>query len=245
MESITIKELDGVTPEYQNLLDKANRLDFSTIANSNCLIPVGTDQQGVPIFLINAVNLPTMDKMEEFLIYFIKTLEPVVVSNNYSLIYSHALIKQESTPDRNWLTNVYKMLPRNFKKNLKTLYILHPSTWIKFLFMAMSPFLSEKVWNKVSYLDYIQEIPGILDRNAILSKIPQSVKDYDNGLLENPEITEKVVTSMDTLGKELLSVFGSSFNLFSSVDPTKWQSAMNGSNERSAYYKSNYNDDDD
>ncbi|EGC39001.1 hypothetical protein DICPUDRAFT_93698 [Dictyostelium purpureum] len=225
--AIPIEEMEGITPEYQRLMEKSNSVDFSWIVENNCFVQVGTDQEGVPVFLANASKFPNIDQLETLIIYIIKTLEPIVTGNRYSIVYSHALLKQESTPEKSWLNQIYQMLPRNYKKNLKNLYILHPSGWLKFLLLAMSPFLSEKFWNKVEYLDYIQEIPGILERNLIKSKLPEEVKEYDENLLETPEVTERVVTSMDTLGKEFLSTFSSSFGFFSSVDPSKWTSNPN------------------
>ncbi|KAN0034269.1 hypothetical protein ACTFIV_000762 [Dictyostelium citrinum] len=219
---IPISEMEGITPEYQRLMDKSNSVDFKWIVDNNIFVQVGCDMEGVPVFLLNASNFPPTSQIEPLLIYILKTLEPIVTGNRYTLLYSHALLKQESTPDKSWLNTLYQMLPRNYKKNLKNLYILHPSGWLKILLLAMSPFLSEKFWSKVEYLDYIQEIPGVLERSNIISKLPQSVKDYDKGLLETPEVTEQVVSGMDTLGKEYLSSFASSFNFFSSTNPSSW-----------------------
>ncbi|KAK5576066.1 hypothetical protein RB653_007204 [Dictyostelium firmibasis] len=219
---IPISEMEGITPEYQRLMDKSNSVDFKWIVDNNIFVQVGCDLEGVPVFLLNAANFPPTTQIEPLIIYILKTLEPIVTCNRYTLIYSHALLKQESTPDKSWLNTFYQMLPRNYKKNLKNLYILHPSGWLKILLLAMSPFLSEKFWSKVEYLDYIQEIPGVLERSNIISKLPQSVKDYDKGLLETPEVTEQVVSGMDTLGKEYLSSFASSFNFFSATNPSSW-----------------------
>eukprot|EP01132_Coremiostelium_polycephalum_P005526 gene5526-6884_t len=218
---IPIKEMEMVTPEYKALMEKAVTVDYTPIINSNCFLPVGMDEDGTPVFLIIGSNLPTTKSdMEILLMYMIKTLEPIVTGNLFTLVYCHSLLKQESTPERSWLTSIYHMLPRNYKKNMKHLYIIHPTTWLRVLFFAMSPFLSEKVWGKIEYLDYLQELPIELDRSLILSKIPQQVKEYDESLLAEPEITEKVITSMDTLGKELLSSLHSPY--FSSFDPNSW-----------------------
>eukprot|EP01133_Synstelium_polycarpum_P006105 gene6105-7072_t len=224
--SIPIVEMEGVTEEYKTMMEKAETEDFSDIAQLECFIPVGVDEQEAPVFLILGERLPiTKAGLDKLLMYICKTLEPIVTGRHYTLLYAHTLIKPESTPDRTWLLNTYQMIPRNFKKNLKHFYIIHPTTWLRVLFMAMSPFLSEKTWRtKIQYIDYLQEIPDDLDRNLINSMIPDSVRDYDDKLLEEPEVAEKVMSSMETLGREMLSSFASPFNIFSSVDPGRWSS---------------------
>lgn len=45
-----------------------------------------------------------------------------------------------------------------YKKNLKQLYIVHPTVWIKMTFRLFKPFLSNKFWKK---LIYIEQTAGI------------------------------------------------------------------------------------
>ncbi|KYQ88574.1 hypothetical protein DLAC_11307 [Tieghemostelium lacteum] len=225
MQDINIRDLDGVTPQYQGLVDKSKTYDFTAVQEANIFVSLGKNSEDVPMFLLNACNFPNIKDIDLVLMYIIKVLEPIVISGPYILFYSHALLKQECCPDRNWITQTYEILPRNYKKNLKSIYILHPSSWLKFLFLAMSPFLSEKVWNKIEYLDYIQEIPNYYNKEYIVSLIPKAVKDHDEELLETPELTERVVDTLDTLGKELLSTFSTTFNLFAPTqNPSNWSS---------------------
>ncbi|EFA78362.1 hypothetical protein PPL_09013 [Heterostelium album PN500] len=246
--SILITELEDVTPQYKEMMDRAKVEDFSDIEQSQCFIPVGCDTDGSPVYLIIATNLPIgKEGLEKLLKYICLTLEPIVKGSQYTLVYSHHLLRNESTPEKSWLTSTYQMLPRkyvclnyiygynynylnvnlilistfSFKKNLKHFYIIHPSTWLRVMFMAMSPFLSEKVWrNKLAYIDYIQELPDTLDRALIKSKLPEAVREYDEELLGKPEVAEQVMSTMESLGKELLSAFATPSLL--GGDPAKW-----------------------
>lgn len=57
-----------------------------------------------------------------------------------------------------WLKGVYDMLPRKYKKNLKKLYILHPTFWVKSFFFFVRPFISSKFWRKVEYVKSANEV---------------------------------------------------------------------------------------
>ncbi|EGG17390.1 hypothetical protein DFA_08385 [Cavenderia fasciculata] len=244
--TIGVSELEGVTDAYKELMEKASAQDFGDIAQSGCFIPVGLDEQSHPVYLVLANKLPLgISGLDKMMSYMCKTLEPLVTGGHYSIIYSHHGLAQESTPDRAWLLKTYQLLPRNYKKNLKHFYILHPSTWLKVLFMMMSPFLSEKVWrHKVVYLDYLQELPDTLDRALIKSKIPHIVKEHDKQLLAQPEVAETVMSSMEVLGKELMSSFATPFSVFGGTDPSKWDNAY-GDNYKSSYSTTNNQNDSD
>jgi Rho GTPase-activating protein 1 len=44
----------------------------------------------------------------------------------------------EHRPTYGWMIKAYKALTRKYKKNIKKLYIVHPSAWFKILLWLMS-----------------------------------------------------------------------------------------------------------
>lgn len=47
----------------------------------------------------------------------------------------------EHKPEYKWMLKAYKELSRKYKKNIKKLFILHPSLWFKILLWIMSKLL--------------------------------------------------------------------------------------------------------
>ena len=93
------------------------------------------------------------------------------------MVYFHHGLKNDSQPSFNWLAKVYKMLDRNFKKNLKALYVVHPSTFFKLLWQFIKPLISSKFLKKVNYCNTLNELAKFIDLNDL--KIPPEVKSYD------------------------------------------------------------------
>jgi hypothetical protein len=55
-------------------------------------------------------------------------------------------------PSIGWLRRAYALLDRAYKKNLKQLYVVDASRWLRVLFALTRPFISPKFWRKVQYL---------------------------------------------------------------------------------------------
>jgi len=121
----------------------------------------GSDKMGRPIILVSACKLPDSSEIlheKEFFLnqqHFFDTLLEVLSSTldqyveaEYTLVYLHHGLKSTSQPSFQWLAKVYKMLDRKFKKNLKALFIVHPTTLVKVLWNFISPLTSSKVKRK-------------------------------------------------------------------------------------------------
>jgi Rho GTPase-activating protein 8 len=105
------------------------------------------------------------------------TLERYVESE-YTLVYLHYGLQSSRQPSYKWLVNVYKMLDRKYKKNLKALFIVHPTFLIKILWKLFKPLISTKFYKKVTYCATLNELDNYMDLNNLT--IPQTVKDYDS-----------------------------------------------------------------
>lgn len=89
--------------------------------------------------------------------YIIKQMEPYV-QNDYVIIYFHQGLKDDNKPSIQFLWNSYKELDRNFRKNLKKLYVVHPTLTIRLIWNFFKPFISEKFKNKLIYMSSLDEL---------------------------------------------------------------------------------------
>ncbi|KAA0194171.1 Rho GTPase-activating protein 8 [Fasciolopsis buskii] len=70
----------------------------------------------------------------------------------------------------------------SFRKNLKALFIVHPTTGIKVLWALFKPFISSKMTRKVIYVEHLKELEEYLFLNQL--PIPHRVLEYDKLLMQ-------------------------------------------------------------
>ncbi|CAH8632046.1 unnamed protein product [Schistosoma curassoni] len=116
--------------------------DYPDISRLGVLQGAGDDKLGRKIIVFSACRLPAADLIDHqhLLMYITKTLEQYV-SIDYVLIYFHFGLTNKNRPKFKWLVQAYRTFGRNFRKNLKTLYIVHPTTGIKILWTLFRPFI--------------------------------------------------------------------------------------------------------
>ena len=137
---------------------------------------IGTDKNGQPIIAIYACRLPERKNLNTniFIDFIIKTMEQYV-QNDYVISYFHQGLKDNSKPSFTFLWNSYKELDRNFKKNLKQLYVVHPTTFIKMVWFFFKPMISEKFKNKLIYISSIEELKVLLGQKNLI--VPDNVRE--------------------------------------------------------------------
>ncbi|XP_030386410.1 rho GTPase-activating protein 68F isoform X2 [Scaptodrosophila lebanonensis] len=140
---------------------------------------LGTDKQGRHIFGIYASRFPERSQLEGFVRDIIKEIEPFV-ENDYILVYFHQGLKEDNKPSAQFLWNSYKELDRNFRKNLKTLYVVHPTWFIRVIWNFFSPFISDKFRKKLVYISCLDELRQALGLSKL--KLPDNICDFDNKL---------------------------------------------------------------
>lgn len=104
--------------------------------------------------------------------YIIKQMEPYV-QNDYVIVYFHQGLKEDNKPSIPFLWNSYKDLDRNFRKNLKKLYVVHPTLFIRLIWNFFKPFISEKFKNKLIYISNLDELRQSLGLNQL--KLPENI----------------------------------------------------------------------
>jgi hypothetical protein len=79
-----------------------------------------------------------------FIRYVLTTLHELV-AEDYILIYFHnagnSSTNGNNMPTFNWLKQCYYMIDRKLRKNLKALYLVHPTFWLKTLVIMTKPFI--------------------------------------------------------------------------------------------------------
>jgi len=159
--------------QYQRLKTIAVGKDFSSIEALNIVRIEGVDNEGRRIVVVDAPNLPakTVD-LKLLLLYFITVLDPVV-NEDYTLVFIGTNISGDNRPPTEWLSTAYTMFNRKYKKNLKALFIIHPTTMVRFVLGVVRPFISAKFWRKLEYIEDIQKLYNYMGQDQI--RIPNSV----------------------------------------------------------------------
>jgi len=152
--------------------------DFADIAEHGIVEVCGDDNQGRKIIVVSACKLPPNKNFDNrrFLRYLILTLEKYVTMD-YTLVYFHHGLTSSNKPPLAWLWGLYKVLDRNFKKNLKSLLIVHPTTFIGVVFNFFKPIISYKFGRKIQRIKSLSELSQFMDISML--PIPKEVKDYD------------------------------------------------------------------
>lgn len=82
-----------------------------------------------PILFLSATNR-----------YVLTTLDQLV-AEDYVLIYFHGATPKSCIPRFSWVKNCYQMIDRRLRKNLKRLYLVHPTLWLKAAVLMCRPFI--------------------------------------------------------------------------------------------------------
>lgn len=123
------------------------------------------------------------------------------VENDYTIAYFHQGLKDNSKPSTSFLWGSYKELDRTFKKNLKHLYVVHPTTFFKMVWFFFRPLVSEKFRKKLTYTSSLDELKESLGLKHLV--VPESVKEFDQKLNNNRKALSKSasITSLSQLPK--------------------------------------------
>ncbi|KAG9491261.1 hypothetical protein GDO78_006566 [Eleutherodactylus coqui] len=115
------------------------------------------------------------------------------VENDYTLVYFHYGLNSRNKPSLSWLQSAYKAFDRKYKKNLKALYVVHPTNFIKVLWKIFKPVISHKFGKKVLYMNHLSDLRDHLRFNRLI--IPQDVlhlKNKNQGALIPPVMEQTI-----------------------------------------------------
>ena len=136
---------------YAQLLEQARSSSLEGIEARRILYRAGKDSTGLPVFVVvtRHIELESVE-LEELLLHMIRTMDGDVADEmGYTMVLCYTDVTDDNVPPLAWVREVYDLLPRKFKKNLKHLHVVHPSFLMKVMTWFLQVFISPKFFNKV------------------------------------------------------------------------------------------------
>ncbi|XP_021915337.1 rho GTPase-activating protein 1 isoform X2 [Zootermopsis nevadensis] len=173
----------GVDSLSYAFMDDETEEDFSEVAKYGIVEVVGDDTYGRKVIVVSACKLPGNKELDHALLlrYLMYTLDKFV-EEDYSLVYFHYGLTSKNKPPLSWLWQAYRAFDRKYKKNLKALYLVHPTNFIRVIWQIFRAAISAKFGRKVMYVNYLHELKQHLHLDQI--SIPQPVLEHDERLLQ-------------------------------------------------------------
>uniref|UniRef100_A0A673TPF9 Rho GTPase activating protein 1 n=1 Tax=Suricata suricatta TaxID=37032 RepID=A0A673TPF9_SURSU len=115
---------------------------YYDIARHQIVEVAGDDKYGRKIIVFSACRMPPSHQLDhsKLLGYLKHTLDQYVESD-YTLLYLHHGLTSDNKPSLSWLRDAYREFDRKYKKNIKALYIVHPTMFIKTLLILFKPII--------------------------------------------------------------------------------------------------------
>ncbi|CAG2065353.1 unnamed protein product, partial [Timema podura] len=139
--------------------DEESEEDYKDVAKYGIVEVVGDDTYGRKVIVVSACKLPGNKELDHGLLlslnnmlalagcvawkianlgrtqcngarYLMYTLDKYV-EQDYSLVYFHYGLTSKNKPSLSWLWQAYRAFDRKYKKNLKALYLVHPTNFIR------------------------------------------------------------------------------------------------------------------
>ncbi|XP_031453092.1 rho GTPase-activating protein 8 [Phasianus colchicus] len=154
---------------------------YYDVARHGIIQLAGDDNSGRKVITFSCCRMPPSHQLNHtrLLEYLKYTLEQYV-ENDYTVVYFHYGLKSLNKPSLKWLQTAYKEFDRKYKKNLKALYVVHPTNFIKILWNIFKPLISHKFGKKVTYLNHLSDLREHLKYDQL--NIPQEVIRHDENL---------------------------------------------------------------
>ncbi|XP_011404648.2 PREDICTED: protein prune homolog [Amphimedon queenslandica] len=154
---------------------------------------LGNDQTAIVVissFYLPPKSLRNYPQVISQLFFYVLSVVEKLVVDDYVIVYLHSGAPRNSMPGIQWFHRFYRMIDRRLRKNLKNLFIVHPSFWVKTMLRLLRPFISRKFYRKVSHINSLKELNEQVKLDAML--IPEAVRSVDHHLnpshyLEKPD----------------------------------------------------------
>lgn len=156
---------------YQALLQRSQTEQFEEESKLGFIYTSGVDSAFRPVVVVVSANFPSSKNinLDRLLAYVVSVMHPIV-HNEYAILYIQSNSTRNNSVSFSWLLKAYKILTRSYKKNLKALYILHPTLSVRAVLKLFKPFISQKFWQKVIYLHEVNDVYKYIHRDQI--KLP-------------------------------------------------------------------------
>ena len=97
------------------------------------------------------------------------------MTRDYVIVFFGGGMKHK--PSLKWMIDAYKRLSRDYKKNVKKLFVVHPTWWFKLAIFFMKHLTSSKFAKKIVNVEKLKDLPAFVPMQSII--IPEEVKIHD------------------------------------------------------------------
>jgi len=101
----------------------------------------------------------------------------LVSNKDYVAVFFNTEATGENRPDFTFVRDVYNILHPKYRRNLKTLYIVHPTWWVRLSIIIMNTFFTSDIREKIRMIDRLSDLYDIIPAEQL--KIPNFVLEYD------------------------------------------------------------------
>ncbi|KAM6987122.1 rho GTPase-activating protein 8-like [Aplochiton taeniatus] len=154
---------------------------FYDVARHGILQVTGDDNYGRKLIIFSSCCLPPSHQLNHHrLLEYLKYTLDQYVESDYTVVYFHYGLKSSNKPSLRWLRDAYREFDRKYKKNLKALYIVHSTNFIRIIWNIFKPLISNKFGRKVTYVNCLAELREHLNYEQLI--IPPDVIRHDERL---------------------------------------------------------------
>ncbi|XP_034434521.1 rho GTPase-activating protein 8-like isoform X1 [Hippoglossus hippoglossus] len=164
----------------------------------------GDDKYGRKLIVFSSCCLPPSHQLNHRrLLEYLKFTLDQYVEMDYILVYFHHGLRSSNKPSMKWLREAYNEFDRKYvtslfslepedvlklksslcfryKKNLKTLYVVHPTNFIRIFWNIFKPLISHKFGKKLTYVNFLDELREHVNYEQLI--VPPDVLRHDEKL---------------------------------------------------------------
>ncbi|RWS25290.1 rho GTPase-activating protein 8-like protein [Leptotrombidium deliense] len=151
-DSLIVDGIEGESNHFSKDSVYSEEEDYSDIAEHGIVEVSSDDAYGRKVITIYACRLPSNKSFNHnrFLKYLLYTLDQYV-ENDYTLIYFHHGLNSTNKPPLSWLWHAFRAFDRKYKKNLKSLYLVHPTNFIRIVWRLFQPAIRLRSMNSLLF----------------------------------------------------------------------------------------------
>lgn len=154
---------------------------YYDVARHGILQVCGDDRFGRKLIVFSSCCLPPSHQLNHRrLLEYLKFTLDQHVEMDYILVYFHHGLRSGNKPSLKWLREAYAEFDRKYKKNMKTLFVVHPTNFIRIVWNIFKPLISHKFGKKLIYVNYLTELREHLNYEQLI--VPADVLRHDEKL---------------------------------------------------------------
>ncbi|KAL6746027.1 Sec14p-like lipid-binding protein [Haematococcus lacustris] len=172
---------------HRELLAVADGEDFADLDKLGFLQTGLEDKQGRQVVLVIAKLYPAkVLQRDRVLRYFCRKVHAVAEAP-YSLVWLHSTATYwENCPSALWMWRTWDSLPAHYRTNLVAMHVLHCDLNLWTAAVCLGPWLSGGLWRKVNWVSRVEFLWDVVDKAALLPRLPEFVCEHDGVLEEQP-----------------------------------------------------------